>query len=176
MKIQGQVIAGPNIETIIIPRGDSQLVFRAKAILDYTDFEKLCPMPEPPKRSYPDGRVVLNVEDPKFKKKLDEHGSLRFAWMVLKSLEATEGLEWETVNLEDPSTWANYETEFKSAGISDVESSRIARGVMIANCLDDDKVEQARQRFLALEKEAADNKSFLPGEKDSTESGESASD
>ena len=176
LKIKGQVIEGPNIETVFIPRGDTQIVFHAKAILDYSDFEAMCPAPNPPNKMVPGGATIPDLEHPKYKEAMDAYGTRRFAWMILKSLEATEGLEWETVDMSDPETWANYEQEFKSSGFSDIEANRILKGIMAANCLDEDKVEQARQRFLVLEQEAALVASSPQVEPASIESGESAND
>ena len=69
--------------------------------------------------------------------------------MILKSLEATEGLEWETVKMDDPETWLNYEKELKDSGLSPIEVGRIVGICMSANGLDERKMEAARDAFLA---------------------------
>jgi hypothetical protein len=67
--------------------------------------------------------------------------------MCLRSLEPSN-IEWETVDIDDPGTWLNWDVELKAAGISDVEGQRIINLVMAANSLDEKKVEEARQAFL----------------------------
>lgn len=175
MKLNGVEIKGINIVNIVIPRGnDDQIVFQAKAVLGYDDFDKLCPMPKAPKRMLP-GRVMQdNVEDPKYKEAQQTYAEQRMAWMVLESLSATEGLEWETVKKDDPATWLNWNKELKASGFSEVECSRILSGVFEANALDENKIEAARQRFLALQAAKAARESGQVVEQPSTPSGDSA--
>ena len=150
MKLHGQKITGPNTVLIPIPRGtEDQIVFTAQAVLSYTDFDAKCPTPTPRRAVSPGGGSKLLTEEPQYIEKMDKYTSLRIYWMVLQSLKATEGLEWETVDFDDPKTWVNYETELRTAGMSDIEVGRIVRGVMQANALDDEMVEAARKRFLA---------------------------
>lgn len=152
MKLNGVKISGPNVETIVLPRGDgSPIVLRAQAILDMDEFDKLSPVPKPPEKMLPGGIKVPNLEDSYYLAAVEEVGKRRMAYMVVKSLEATPGLEWETVRLSDPSTWLGYRDEFREAGFSEVEVNRITAAVMSANCLSEEKVEEARQRFLASE-------------------------
>lgn len=177
MKIQGKKIQGPNVETIVIPRGDDdQVVFKAQAVLDFSEFDKFCPMPEPRRLTKPGGAIVHDVDNPEYRKAVAQYSTDRMAWLILKSLEATPGLEWETVVMGDHSTWGNYTAELRSAGFSEMEIGRIVSGCMSANCLSESKIEEARKRFLALEKAAALAPSSLLAEPLSTESGESAND
>jgi hypothetical protein len=141
---------GLNVETIVLPRGDDEpIVFTAKAVLDMSQFERLCKEPTPPVVVKRTGERVEDEKDPKYLKALDEYGRRRIAFMVLKSLEDTEGLEWETVNMGDPATWNNYEKEFQEAGISTIEINRIISGVLTANCLNENRLKEARDHFLA---------------------------
>jgi hypothetical protein len=70
-------------------------------------------------------------------------------------LAATPGLAWDKVKPGEAETWPLYEEELKEAGFSDVEIGRIRNAVHEANCLDEDKVEAARQSFLASAAAAA---------------------
>lgn len=150
MKLNGTKIQGPNVETIVIPRGDGlPIVFRAQAIIDMEEFKRLCPMPEPPTKLLPGNVKQPDVEDPHYRAALETRAEQQHAYTIVKSLEATVGLEWDTVKLEEPSSWTNYEKELKDAGFSEYEIIRIHNGVMAANCLNESKVEEARQRFLA---------------------------
>lgn len=149
MKIQGKKIEGANEVVIVIPRGSSSdIILKARAILDITPFEEICPPPEPPKKMLPGGREVKNLKDPNFLKQLDAYSIKRLSWIVLTSLEATEGLEWEKVDLSDPTTWNNFQEEMKEAGFSNVEVNRIVEECIEVNALNEDKIQEARERFL----------------------------
>lgn len=151
MKIAGEKLSGPNVETIVIPRGDGRnpVIFKAQAVLNYEQFDRLCPTPTPPIKMLRGGEKQEDLNDPAYKQRMVEYATKKMAWITLKSLEATEGLEWERVDLGNPNTWGNYEKELEESGFSPVEIGRIRTGVFIANCLDDSKIEEARQSFLA---------------------------
>jgi len=148
MKIKGKKIENPNREIIPIPRGmEDDIVFIADAVLDMEPFDKMCPPPIPTMRKI-DGIDVPNLRDPHYLKKIEKHATKRIAWLVLTSLEGTEGLEWETVDVSDPSTWHLFREELKSAGFSNMEIDRIVAGVISVNALSESKIEAARARFL----------------------------
>ena len=149
MKLNGQIISGPNVEIIPIPRGNGEdLIFKAQAVTNLEDFEKRYPEPKPPKIHKPGGKTELDYNDPDYKRTLNEYGDIRWSWIVMQSLKATETLEWETVKEDDPNTWRKWKREMLDSGFSFMEVSRIERGVMAANCLSEDKIEEARQRFI----------------------------
>src|SRR5687768_536985 len=102
MRIKGEKIEGPNEELIIIPRPEKPIVFTARAVLDMKEFDRLCPVPTAPLIRMKNGDRISDTNDPRYVSKLNDHGSKRMAYMVIKSLEATEDLEWETVSLNDP--------------------------------------------------------------------------
>lgn len=148
MKIAGKTF-GPNMCTVVIPRDGGNAVFKAKAVLDFEDFESLCPQPTPPEVLVPGKPKSLDVEDPKYKELIQAWSGKRLHWLVMKSLEATEGLTWETVNPSDPETWGNISDEFKDAGFSPMEVSRIMDCVFDACGLNSAKIEKATADFLA---------------------------
>ncbi len=149
MKIQGKKIEGANEMVTVIPRhSSSDIVFRSRAVLDMTPFEKICPPPEAPKKMLAGGKMVQNMKDPAFLKELDAFAVKRLSWIVLTSLEATEDLEWEKVDISDPSTWDNFREEMMEAGLSNVEINRVVQDCIEVNALNDDKIEEARERFL----------------------------
>jgi hypothetical protein len=80
---------------------------------------------------------------------MNEYNSKYNDYLFIKSLEATPGLEWETVNIDDPETWKNVHEELKNADLTPTEIQRIHYGIIEANGLSDAKVEEARKRFLA---------------------------
>ena len=149
MKLAGKKISGPDVEVLVIPRKSGDLLFKAQAVLDYSAFEALCPIPQAPEVLRPGGVRSRNPEAPTFLKALDEWAERRTYWMILKSLEATPDIEWETIKMDDPSTWVNYEKELKDAGLSTLEATRIL-GLVTSVCgLDQKKIDDATERFLA---------------------------
>lgn len=150
MKINGKQIKGPNVETIVIPRGDDFIVFKAEAVLDYKPFEEMVPMPAPPQVLFRGETVSKpNYEAPAYKEAMGKRSLLKYHWMIIKSLSVTEGLEWEVVNLQEPSTWTQVETEFQNSGFTPLEINKIFEGVLTANGMNEEKLEWARKSFLA---------------------------
>lgn len=155
MKLNGQKISSANECVIVLPRFNADpIVFKARAVLDMNDFERMCPDPKPPTRRFSDGRVVENLKDEGYLQQVQNQGKMRLSWIVLKSLEATEDLEWETVDLGDPTTWDNFRTEMKDSGFGDIEINRVIAECLNVNALNEDKIEEARSRFLLQALEA----------------------
>lgn len=175
MKIHGKKISGPNIELVVIPRNDGDLVFKAQAVLDYEDFEKLNPMPQPPGVMRPGGVMSYDTSDTKYNEAIDEWARSKTHYMVLKSLEATDGLEWETVKMGEPDTWNLYQQEMNDAGLSPAEIGRIITCVTDACGLNQTKIDEATKRFLAGQAEAQKEQSSPSSELKNTPSGTPAS-
>ena len=171
MKIKGKKLDGPSIEVVVIPRQSGDLVFKAEAVLDYTQCDSLNPMPKAPIRLLPGGVRQENVEDPKYQTSVDEWATRKFYWMFITSLRATEGLEWETVKFDDPSTWENYKAEMKQAGLSPGEIARIEMCVTDACGLNQTKIDEATKRFLAGQAQVLANESSPSSEQQSMPSG-----
>lgn len=148
MKINGRRFDEPAVVQIPVNVGDEVIVLKAKAVLDYAEFDQLCPMPVAPEVIHAGGKRSRNPEDAKYRNKLKEWGELRSYYMIIKSLEATEGLEWERVKIGDPKTWIHVDEELNNA-FTQYGASRIAQGVMRANCLDEQMLKEARESFLA---------------------------
>lgn len=148
MKIDGVKIEGVNEDFIVIPRGDNKIVLRARAITSYSEFDTILPLPKPPTKIKPGGKKVVDIENPRYRQAIEEYSSKRTYWMLLKSLEATESLEWDTVQINDPSTWNNFEKELRDSGFSEIELTKIVQLVLQVNSLDEAKLEKAREDFL----------------------------
>lgn len=149
MKIRGKKIEGANEAFIVIPRASSaDIVFKARAVLDMTPFEEMCPPPEPPRKMLAGGKEVKNFKDPGFLSQVDNYAVKRLSYIVLTSLEATEDLEWDKVDISDPTTWNNFRDEMREAGLSNVEIQRITAECINVNALNEDKIEEALERFL----------------------------
>lgn len=154
MKIPGIEKPQANVVIVPIPRANSQdIIFKVQAVIDREPFDKLCPAPIPPIIVRKGGVKSANVEDSKYKEEVSKHARHYSNWVIIQSLKATEWLEWEKVDLSNPETWHLYEEEFKEAFLTDAEISRIVNGVYEANGLDEDKVDEARKRFLADQQE-----------------------
>lgn len=176
MKIKGKKIIGPNREIIPIPRGDgNDIIFVAEAVLDHSVFDKLCPLPKPMYKKI-DGIDIPDLDDKNYLKKVQTYSEKKTAWLILASLKATEGLEWEQVNLNDPSTWLLFRKELNNSGFSDLEVNRIINGALSAQGLNDAKIEAARDRFLRHQQARLNALSCLKGGKNSMLSGEPVKD
>jgi hypothetical protein len=133
------------------------LVFRAVAILDYKPFIALCPRPTPPEVMKRGGEKSVDTDDPKYGEAISKWATQKTNWMVLQSLLATEGLEFETVKEDDPETWNNYHKEFAESGFTESEINRIVNLVINVNGLDQSKIDEATERFLSVEAEAQES-------------------
>lgn len=154
MKIEGIKLDEPRYEVIVFPRRklngiEQNIVIKVKAVIDYDAFEKLCPMPVAPTVYLPNDVIQINVDDPKYKITLDEWARNRTSWMIIESLKATENLSWDTIIPNDPSTWKNYSEELKAANFTDVEIGKIIQLAAIACGLNDSKIQEATEAFLA---------------------------
>jgi hypothetical protein len=94
--------------------------------------------------------------------------------MILKSLSATEGLEWEQVDMSKPETWHNYGDELVSSGFSPAEIFAITEAVMTACGLNQKKIDEATERFLAGQQVLQESESSQSTAPNATASGESA--
>jgi hypothetical protein len=168
MKIRGREIKGPNEQLLVIPRPNIEvpeivdgkptgktisesgdIVFKVRAVLDYSDFEKMCPTPQPPMvRKLGQAQATPDISDVKYTEMLGRWASQRTHYMMLKSLEATEGLEWETVKINEPDTWEGFAKELEAAGLTNPEAAKLLGAISQVNGIDEDKYEEARQRFL----------------------------
>jgi hypothetical protein len=151
MKYKGKKLEGRNVEVLVLPRSGENIVFKAEAIPDYEEFDKLAPVPEPPEILKPGGIKEKNVNDEGYKKKLTEYAETKTNYVIVKSLEATKELEWDTVDITKKETWKNWRDELTEAGFTEVEVMRIVQTVTKANALDDEMLEEARQSFLLEE-------------------------
>lgn len=179
MKYKGQKLEGAAEEILVIPRQSGNIVFRIRAILDYDECDKLDPKPIPPTRLLPggkSGRQQENVEDPKYKKAIDEWAHRRTLYMIIKSLEPSEDIEWEQVKLAEPNTWINVDQEFADSGFTAAETTHIIRSIMQVNGLDSEKIKSETESFLALVAKESQKQLSQNSELSDMPSGEPAND
>lgn len=175
LKIGGVEVSGPSEEVLVLPRLKGEIVFRAIAVMNMDEFNKLCPEPKA-RKVLKAGGWSEDKEDSGYKEAMAKYGTDRWNWIVLKSLEPSE-IEWQTVDMGNPATWENWTKELQDAGLSTIEVNRVGTCVMAANSLDDRKLDQARRTFLHGLEAAEDEKSSGPStEPQNTPSGERAND
>lgn len=173
MKIGGkEVEAYLHEDVLILPRGESALVIRAKAIPDFDEFNKICPTPKPPGGLTKDGWVP-DTEDDTFKKRVEQHAIQRIGWMMIMSLQE---VEWDTVDIDNPKTWHKWEDDLRDAGFTTVEANHILALVLEVNSLNDVKLKEARDSFLRGQEQALSESSSQTSEQNDSQSGEPAND
>ena len=178
MKINGRKLSGPNEEVIILPRGGDveDIIFRARAILSYKPFEDLVARPTPPSKMMKGGAKVPDTNNKNFQAAVLQYNRRRMAWSLITSLQATPGIEWETVDYNDPNTWENWENELRDGGLSESEIAMVINGYAAANSLSEEKLEAARERFLRLSQEQQEKSSYQKDGDMITQFGELAND
>ena len=185
MKIGGKKIDhGPATEMLVFPRGEGQIALRATALLDKSEFDRLCPQPKVPKMRARGGKMVENPEDPRYAKMLSTYNEKFLDYLLVAGLSAPaekEGepdqpIEWEQVILADSSTWHLWNEELKESGFCDMERKRIYNAVCGVNSLTENRLEEARASFLQRQRQEQDESSSLTDEQTDTPSGEPASD
>lgn len=161
----------PNEHILVLPRGEQDsIVFRARGIPNMEEFDALVPYPKPPGKLTKDGWVPMD-DDPNYRETLKHYANRKYAYLVIRSLEPTE-IEWDTVKLEHPGTWINWESDLKKNGFVPAECNLIFNLCLQANALDETKIEKARQVFLRGLQNKSDTTPSQPIGPGSTESGE----
>lgn len=164
-----------NEEILVLPRGEQHIVFRAQGVPNYDEFQALCPELVPPRVQRPKVGWVEDEEDPGYKDMVKTRDERRIAWLIINSLIPSD-IEWDTVDYDNPSTWINWEKDLQAGGLSKIECSRIMKAVFQANSLDEEKLKEARESFLAglqLDQNVSSGLSIVP---ETTQSGEPASE
>lgn len=155
MKYNGRDKFGVNEQVVVIPRADGDVVFRAVAVTDLTEIETLLPRPKPPKKTFPGKAPIDDPENPDFLKQLQEYNIRVGNWIELKSLEATQGLTWDTVDRGKPETWGNWIKELRDAGFLVPEINKVMEIINRANGFDDAVYREATESFLATRGQAS---------------------
>jgi len=145
MKLQGRKPSGVREELLVLPRPEGDFAFKFRAVMeDYPE-----PPPEPVRKNIK-GAIVQDRNDPEFTVLLDAWATRKTHWHFLTSISATDGLEWETVDMAKPETYNKWEQELKDDGFNDGERALIFQTYQKANFLSEAMLEEARKRFLAL--------------------------
>jgi len=177
MKVGSVEVSGVHEQVLVLPRGEKKLVFRARGITSFEEFNKLCPMPEAPtmmKRIDNKMQRVPNNNDPIYKAKLVDWATKRANWMVLKTLEPSN-IEWDTVKMDQPDTWGNYINELEK-NFADSEAIKIMELAQEVNGIDERKLKEARESFFLEQAQAENEQSHPTGDQPNILSGGPASD
>ena len=163
-------------EVLVLPRKNEEqnLVFKAVAVASMDEFEELCPKPKPPMRLKAGGVREPHIS-PEYMKEVEAWSQRRYAFICLKSLEPSD-IEWDTVDLKQPSTWSKWIEELQEAGLSDVELQRVQTLVLDANSLNEAKLKEARESFLLGQGQEVETSSGLHTTPESSQSGQLASE
>jgi len=154
MRLKGRKFTEPFTDIIVFPRQDGDAIFKAKAIMSFAECDKHLIVPKPPSMVKPDGTILQNTKDRIYQEAYAIWADRRMAWIVIESLKATEGLEWETVVETDCATWSNWAEELKNSFFTNNEILQIQRLVYNVNSLNDSTLEDAKNSFLARQREA----------------------
>lgn len=182
MKIGGQTVQGSHRVIIPIVR-DVPRYFVLGPVTDTAGFFEQFPSPKPPMIH----NVETNMDEPdfgsaKFRAAQLTHNGQFLDWLALSSIKAGAightGQElpvtWDTIDMDDPTTFKNWRQELTDAGHTDAEINRLMDGVMEVNSLSEEAVAKARADFLRGRAEV--NLGASPStEPDSTPSGEPVS-
>lgn len=147
MKFKGKTVAPPPVLEHVIPREPENIVFRCEAVLDYSEFEKLVPIPQPPLVTPVGKAPYQDKRDKKYLKKLDERNELRTRWMLLKTISKSE-VEFETIKMDDPSTWENLEDELATV-LTPYEVGQLIGKIYEAN-IPSERTKDAAENFSHL--------------------------
>ncbi len=153
MRINGNKLA-PRTKEIVIPNGFDEfgkeqfLVFKFRALTDKDNFGEVIPPPKATKYTRPGGEEFYDFENADYKRQLADWRAKEYAWSFLKSIDATEGLEWETVDLSNPDTWQNWQKEIEETFGSNVGSA-LVEAWFSTNYITEAYLDEARKRFLA---------------------------
>ena len=138
-----------NIEVVCLPRMDGDIIFQCQSVVSFEDFDKACSEPQPPMKVKASGESEPLLTDTAYVLRMADYRAKRYCWLILQSMRATPDLEWERVNYDEPDTWQEWSKELTEAHFSTVEINLIVTAVMTANSLNEDRLEEAKSRFLA---------------------------
>lgn len=166
MKIGGVELKGPNIEIIVFPRPEGNIVIKAQTCPNFKEFDALVQMPQPGGVRTKDG-FKKDYKAQSYIESLEIYERQRFAYMCIKSLEPSN-IEWEKTDITKPSSYLGWEEELMEAGLSEIEVNKITAAINLANNVDERKMQAARDAFLLGLEEAESDTSGPQTEPQST--------
>lgn len=156
MKFKGKKVDSIVVENLYFKRGkgpEDYLVFEFRPIRDIEEFERKYPEDKAPIKVEPGNKKVPNLEDPRYIAAKDKRDNSRLGWMIFKSLQEDDNWEFETVDGNNHETWNNVKDEMMDSGITLGEYGKIVDSVLKVNSLSDEYFEEAKDLFLATQKQ-----------------------
>ena len=157
MKINGITVTTPKPSVLVLPHNGRDLIIKARYVTnqELDELDKILPEPKPPTKQVVDsngklGPAIPDLTNEKYQEQLTKYHSQRMAWVYIKSLEATENMEWDTVNINDPETWENWHTDLERSGLPASYTIHISRLVTDTQGWNSERIDEATQNFLAL--------------------------
>lgn len=151
MKVNGQAVS-PRVVTFHVPTNTGAVEFRFRALTSDDKFEDVVKRPKPPVRTMPGNKQMTDNTDINYLAALADWSGKMLEWQILQSMSATQGLEFDTVKMNDPESWKNWRKE-----MGDNLGSRIVdhclNAYVDANLLSEETLEEARKSFLAGQEE-----------------------
>jgi hypothetical protein len=149
MILNGRKNFKPNEKKIVLPRDEGPIVFTARGVPSMKAFHEMVPDPKPGTKMLPNVGRVDDFNDAVYKAAMLSKADKRYAYMCIQSLAATEGLVWERVQPGNPDTWLAWEQEMLDSGITETELNYIQNVIIEVNSLSQEKLDEARNAFLA---------------------------
>ena len=152
MKYKGKKSYGPRKMPAVFERHPEDIVWWMKSLDEYTEFNELCPEPEPEKWVDPSNPSnVKYVKDEGFKERELERLLRWTYWLAYHSLTACpeNDLEFENFDPGDPDTWSSMEEELTEFGLTFGEKRYLFNLASKVNALTDDYLDAGLDRFLA---------------------------
>lgn len=158
MKFAGIELKGAYSTFLVIPKGLVDVVFTVTAVYDRRPFEELCPKPKPPNVRLPNQKEASpDFTNADYLKAINDWQDKRHVWLCLKSLEDTEELVWDRVDINNPDTYDQWEEELIEAGFTYTERVMLQNKILEVCGLSVDHIEKATDDFLAS-RQAQQNK------------------
>lgn len=146
------------VDYVVLKREGGRLIFKVEPIKDWDAFDKIYPLPEPPKIVGKGGKKGTDLTDKRYQEALVSYETLRSHWIILTSLtrvyfkyddDTEENIEWEKVKMSDVNTWGEWHRELIDSGITLGEIANIKSKIVDINGLNQSKLNEARDDFLA---------------------------
>ncbi len=155
MKMQGKTVDAKFVVPVVIPRpGSESFVFQCQPLTaeQNTFFAEACPRPKPKNTLFRgETEPRPDATNPQYLEAMKLWSKAKSDYLFIASLEATEDLEWDSVVVDDPTTWDSAVKELLTAGFLDGEVAALYRAVAEANGLDGKKIDEATKDFLATQ-------------------------
>lgn len=176
MKVNGIVLDTMRLVEVYLPiAGGKAVEFKFRPLRADENFENVLTKPEAPVKVGKGGVKHANIEDKFFKQAVADWVTKKLDWEFLTSISATEGLEWETVDMGNPDTWKNWRDDAAKV-FGNAELNKLFGGFLDAQYLTEEVMEKARERFLTGRRELLEESQSQTGEVASTASSKPVND